>query len=264
LTLPDLTLPSALSLAAVGVIAGISNAIAGGGTLFSFPVFMASGLPPVVANASNAVAVWPGHALACVGYHRELRHASRGLAAAGLASLMGGALGAYLLSVVGNSAFTRLVPYLLVAATALFAFGPTANGWLSSRKGLGVDAPLGPLGHLGILLFSVYGGFFGAGLGVMLMAGLLLLGVREPQQNNAVKNLLATLVTSIAAIVLAVSGLVAWPQTACAFAGATIGGLLGSRLARLMSPKLLRLCVIAFGCALSSYYFFKYHGRSDA
>lgn len=262
----DLTVPTALSLGAVGVVAGVANAIAGGGTLFSFPVFMALGLPPVVANASNAVAVWPGHALASVGYRRELRHASgSGLAAAGLAALTGGATGAYLLSLVGNDAFLKLIPYLLLAATALFALGPAANRWLASRTRVtATTASFGPFGYACILLFSVYGGFFGAGLGVMLMAGLFLLGVHEPQQNNAVKNLLATLVTSVAVGVLAISGLIAWPQTACAFAGATIGGLLGSRLARLMSPKLLRFCVIAFGCALTTYYFLNTTHRSDA
>ena len=258
---PDLTLMTALSLGAIGVVAGLCNAIAGGGTLFSFPVFMAAGLPPVVANASNAVAVWPGHALATVGYRKELRQVSGGLTAAGLAAIIGGATGAYLLSLVGNGAFVTLIPYLLLAATTLFAIGPAANRWLSHKlRVAATPASFGPFGLLGILLFSIYGGFFGAGLGVMLMAGLLLVGVHEPQQNNAVKNLLATVVTSVAVGVFAFSGLVAWPQTACAFVGAIIGGLLGSRLARLMSPKLLRFCVTSFGFGLSAYYFLKYHG----
>jgi uncharacterized protein len=258
---PDLTWLTALSLTSVGVAAGICNAIAGGGTLLSFPVFMAAGLPPIVANASNAVAVWPGHALASVGYRHELRQRHSGLATAGLVALIGGAAGAYLLSIVGNGAFLRLIPYLLFAATLIFAFGPAGNRWLATHKaGISNSTSFGPLGHLGILIFSIYGGFFGAGLGVMLMAGLLLLGVHEPQRNNALKNLLATLVTSVAVVVFAVSGLIAWPHTMCAFAGAIIGGLIGSRLARLMSPKLLRFVVITFGCLLSGYYFYKYSG----
>jgi uncharacterized protein len=257
----DLTLTTALSLGAVGVIAGLCNAIAGGGTLFSFPVFMAAGLPPVVANASNAVAVWPGHALATVGYRKELQQVSGGLAAAGLAAITGGAVGAYLLSLVGNSAFVKLIPYLLLAATVIFAIGPATNRWLSHKvHASATQASFGPVGLLGILLFSIYGGFFGAGLGVMLMAGLLLLGVRDPQQNNAVKNLLATVVTSVAVLIFAFSGLVAWPHTAIAFVGAIIGGLLGSKLARLMSPGLLRFCIIMFGFGLSAYYFLKYYG----
>jgi uncharacterized protein len=255
----ELTLTTALSLGAIGVVAGVCNAIAGGGTLFSFPVFMAAGLPPVVANASNAVAVWPGHALASLGYRKELQQVSGGLAAAGLAAVIGGATGAYLLSLVGNSAFLKLIPYLLLAATMVFAVGPAANRWLSHKVHVSaVRASFGPVGLFGILLFSIYGGFFGAGLGVMLMAGLLLLGVQDPQQNNALKNALATVVTSVAVAIFAFSGLVAWSQTACAFVGAIIGGLLGSRLARLMSPRLLRLCVIAFGLGLSACYFLKY------
>lgn len=251
----DLAPLTALSLFLAGLLAGIANAIAGGGTFFSFPIFIAAGLPPVVANASNAVAVWPGHALATFGYHRELKAFTGNLWLTGFVTGMGGAIGAYLLAIVGNDSFAKLVPCLLVVATALFASGPAINKKLSRSA----DAPMGFGGRLGVFLFSVYGGFFGAGLGIMLMAGLLVLGVHDPQQNNALKNFLATIVTSVGVIVLALSGLIAWPQTICAFVGATAGGLIGARVARYLPASLLRKTVIALGCLLSLNYFLKYY-----
>src|SRR5262245_34419099 len=223
---PELTVAAAGALFAAGIAAGLCNALAGGGTFLSLPVVIACGLPPVVANASNAVAVWPGHALASFGYRRELQPLSKGLVYASLAALAGGSVGAFLLAFVGNATFVKLIPILLVMATALFAFGPAVNRWLARQTAVRGGAPSwGPIGQVGVFVFSLYGGFFGAGLGVMLMAGLLLLGVDDPQKNNALKNLLATVVTSIAVVVLAGSGLVAWPQTLAAFAGAVIGGL---------------------------------------
>ena len=210
-----------MSLAALlfcaGVLAGGANAIAGGGTFFSFPVFLATGLPPVVANASNAVAVWPGHALATFGYRRELRELKGSLVAASIVAAVGGVLGAYLLARIGNASFVNLVPWLLFAATVLFSLGPTINRWCQA-----VDASsLAKRGLVGIFVFSVYGGFFGAGLGIMLMAGLMLLGIQDPQRNNALKNLLATVVTSVSVIVLAITGLISWPHTTCALAAST-------------------------------------------
>ena len=256
----DLTYLMALVLFGAGIAAGVCNALAGGGTLISFPVFLACGLPPVVANASNAVAVWPGHALASIGYRRELQRFSGELLPASLTAVAGGSAGALLLTFIGNAAFVKLIPILLAAATALFAFGPSMQRWLAGRfapqSGL---KHIGPVGHVGILVFSLYGGFFGAGLGVMLISGLLLLGVHDTQHNNALKNLLATAVTSIAVVVLAGSGLIAWPQTLVAFAGALVGGLWGSRLARLLSPAHLRVIIIALGTVLSLYFAHKYY-----
>lgn len=252
---PELALGSAIGLLAGGLAAGACNAVAGGGTLFSFPMFIACGLPPVVANASNAVAVWPGHALASIGYRQELSSFTRGLLPASAIAVVGGGIGAYLLALVGNAAFSKLIPLLLAAATALFAFAPVASKRLARLPPRAAGAShIGPLALLGIFLSSLYGGFFGAGLGVMLMAGLLLAGVNDPQRNNALKNLLATGVTSVAVVVLAVSDLIAWPHTAVAFIGALAGGLWGSRLARSLPPALLRRIIILVGTSLSLYF----------
>lgn len=255
MSFPELSLVVAVQLFFAGLAAGMANAIAGGGTLFSFPVFLASGLPPVVANASNAVAVWPGHALATFGYRRELRDTSESLIRPILVSAAGGMLGAYLLSITQAAVFTALIPPLIFGATVLFAFGPKIQKRLLTKA----EDDFGSSGLFGIFIFSIYGGYFGAGLGIMLMAGLMLLGITDPQRNNALKNLLAAIITSIGVVVLAISGLIAWPHTLTAFAGALIGGLYGSYLARLLPVSRLRIVVIALGLVLSTYYFEKYY-----
>jgi uncharacterized protein len=254
---PDL--PIALLLLAAGILAGVTNAIAGGGTFFSFPVFLAAGIPPVVANASNAVAVWPGHALAVAGYRRELRGLSRHITGSIGVALTGGIVGALLLAQVGNAAFGKLIPFLILFATVLFAFGRGLGAWISARTAAAPLANPGLMIRVMEFLFAVYGGFFGAGLGIMLMAGLLMLGVHDIQANNALKNLLGAAVTSVSVLVFAASGLVSWPHTSIAFAGAILGGLLWARLARVLPAKWLHRVVVAVGLALSVHYFRQYH-----
>lgn len=246
-------------LFATGILAGVSNAVAGGGTFFTFPVFIATGIPPVVANASNAVAVWPGHAFAVVEYRRELRRFAGRIPGSIVIALLGGAAGAMLLTVIGNDAFSRAIPFLILFATLLFAFGGRLGAWLRSGDGAMEQHAPSPFARVMELLFTLYGGFFGAGLGIMLMAGMHMLGLHDVQANNAVKNLLAGVVTSIAVCVFAVSGLVHWTFTAVAFAGAVIGGLLGARIARRLPALWLRRVVIAFGVFLTCYYFYKYY-----
>lgn len=257
--MPEPSISIALTLVATGLLAGVSNAIAGGGTFFTFPVFIAAGLPPVIANASNAVAVWPGHALAVVGYRRELSQFPGALVGSVAVALTGGIVGAILLARVGNQAFSKLIPFLILFATLLFAFGRTIGPWLSSQTLVADRARPKTLTRLFEFIIAVYGGFFGAGLGVMLMAGLLMLGVRDVQINNALKNLLATVITTASVVVLSASGLVSWPHALLAFAGAFAGGLLGTRLARLLPALWLRRIVIAVGIVLSVYYFGKYY-----
>jgi uncharacterized membrane protein YfcA len=245
------------TLFAAGILAGISNAIAGGGSFFTFPVFLSLGIPPVVANASNAIAVWPGHALAVVGYRRELREYSKGIAGSVTVAIAGGAVGALLLAYVGNEAFARLIPFLILFATLLFAYGRIIGAWLETSKSAPPLTNPHPLTRLFEFAFAVYGGFFGAGLGIMLMAGLIMLGVNDIQANNALKNLLAAVINSVAIVVFAVSGLVSWPHTAIAFLGAVIGGLAGARVARALPAAWLRRVVIAVGLALSVHYLLK-------
>lgn len=243
-----------------GILAGISNAIAGGGTFFTFPVFLAAGVPPVIANASNAVAVWPGHALAVIGYREELRTFSEGIRTSVFVAFLGGAVGALLLIYIGNKAFIKLIPFLILFATILFAFGGVLSRWVNSKSpGKSFTNP-SLTTRLCEFSFAVYGGFFGAGMGIMLMAGLHMLGVHDIQVNNALKNLLGAVVTSIAVCIFSFSGLVAWPYTLLAFSGAVIGGFAGAYIARWLSAIWLRRIVVSLGLFLSIYYFIKYYG----
>jgi len=253
-------LPIALLLFLAGILAGICNAVAGGGTFFTFPIFLSAGIPPVVANASNAVAVWPGHALAAVGYRKELGEFKHGMKNSIAIAMVGGAVGAILLAYIGNMAFSMLIPFLVLFATLLFAYGKRVNGWIDQRTtSISIESP-GYLSRAVEFLIAVYGGFFGAGLGIMLMGGLLMLGVHDIHANNALKNLLGAIVTAVSVLVLSLSGLVSWPHTLFAFCGAVIGGLLGVPLARFLPDVWLRRLVIVVGVVLSGYYFIKYYG----
>ncbi|MGH8728670.1 MAG: sulfite exporter TauE/SafE family protein [Burkholderiales bacterium] len=239
-----------------GILGGIANAVAGGGTFFTFPAFLAAGVAPVAANASNSIAVWPGHALAAFGYREELSRHSSGILFSISLALAGGIAGAFLATVISNGAFAKLIPFLLLLATLLFAFGDSLSTWVSrygelSRPNL--------LSRSLEFVIAIYGGFFGAGLGVILMAGLLMLGVHDMQANNALKNLLGAVANSAAVVVFAVSGIVSWPHTAVAFTGAIIGGLLGARFARWLSATWLKRIVVITGLALSIYYFSLYY-----
>ena len=235
-----------------GVIAGSVNAIAGGGTFFTFPALLAAGLPPVVANASNAVAVWPGHAVAALGYRKELATTKSRLFGSSVIALLGGSVGALLLLRTGDATFTVLIPALLLLATLVFAF---------KRRLQTVLALLRPAyAHRRMALWSwefaiaVYGGYFGAGLGVLMMAGLALTGLRDVHQLNALKNLLSTLISSIAVALFVLAGAISWPHAAIALVGSVVGGWLGVRLAKRISVRWLERAVVTIGGLLSLYY----------
>lgn len=237
-------------LVIAGFAGGAANAVAGGGTFFTFPALIAAGLDPLTANASNAVAIYPGHAAAVPAYREELARSRRELLPRGVIAACGGLAGAVLLLWAGKGVFTALIPWLLLAATLLFAAGPSI-GRLAER--LRADTPLAA-GSVEFV-FAIYGGYFGAGLGVLLMAALTIVGVRDVQIANAQKNLLATVITTISCATFVVAGVVAWPQTFAVMAGAVIGGYAGARAARHIPAAALRAVVIATGLVLAAYYF---------
>lgn len=239
-------------LLTVGLLSGVVNSIAGGGTFFSFPVFVALGLPPVMANATNAAAVLPSHPMAAWAERRYL-FARADFWHLLLLALLGGGCGALLLSRVGNQNFEALIPYLLLIATLLFAGGSQLRLWLRRTA----DFRLGLMSASLLLLICAYGGFFAAGMGVILMAGLLLLGLQQMADNNAVKNLLGGVVNAVAVMVWSVQGFVDWSLVWQCFAGAVIGGVFGAKLARHLSVIWLRRLVISIGFGLSGVFFLK-------
>lgn len=250
-------------MGAGGFAAGAVNAVAGGGTFFSFPALLAVGLPPVVANASNSVALWPGSLAGAWAYRQELAAYKRYLLPMGAASLLGGIVGGLLLLAAGDARFSALIPWLLAFATALFAFSPQLSAVLKRHRparpaqadgGYGSGTPAGWFVQL---LVSVYGGFFGAGMGILTMASLAMGGHEDVQHINALKNLLSAVNYSVTALTFIIAGAISWPQTLVMLLAASAGGYAGARVARRIGGPWLRRMVIAVGSALTLYYFYK-------
>lgn len=239
--------------------AGAVNSVAGGGTFFSFPALLAVGVPPVVANASNSVSLWPGSLSGAWAYKRELAPLKPYLIPMGAASFVGGVAGGLLLLLTQDATFKRLIPWLLAFATLLFAFSAQIGAALRRGRKAGPAAATRPrggaAGWLGQLLVSVYGGFFGAGMGILMMASLAIAGHEDVQEINAIKNLLSAVIYSVTVVTFVAAGAVSWPHTAVMIVTGTLGGYAGASLARRVPAVWLRRAVIATGALLSLYYF---------
>ncbi|WP_371322825.1 sulfite exporter TauE/SafE family protein [Dechloromonas sp. ZY10] len=251
-----------LLVAASAFLAGNLNAIAGGGSFFSFPALLAVGLPPVTANASNAVALWPASLSSAFAYRHEVRRSGRQALALMFAALTGGMLGGLLLLATSNAAFARLIPWLLLLATGLFAFSAEVNRlvkWVQARLGrqAGAGVLRGPGWLLLQLVVAIYGGFFGAGLGILTLAALSIQGYEDMQELNALKNLCSAVNYSVAALTFIVAGAISWPHTLVALLAATAGGFTGVLLARRIPTRWLRRAVVIVGSVLSMVYFVK-------
>jgi uncharacterized membrane protein YfcA len=243
-----------LVLAAFG--AGVLNTIAGGGTFLTFPALVYAGLPPVPANATSAVAVFPGYLAGAVGFRRELQALDRRLLlrAAG-ATVLGGFGGSLLLLVSSNEAFAAVVPFLLAAATLAFAFSDRIQAWARGHSAL---SPTNPLGAIAV---AVYGGYFNGGLGIVLLALFALQGMRDIDQMNGLKNGLSFLLSAISVATFALAGLVVWPHAALMMVAATVGGYAGAPLARALPRPVVRGLVILVGACMSVLFFARLLGR---
>ena len=238
-------------LLGIGVLGGVWNAVAGGATLFTFPALMAAGLPPLVANATNFLALLPSNAAALPAYAKELRQVGPALVPLAVVSGLGAILGSVLLIFSDPALFERLIPGLILMATLLFACGEAVRAKLLALAG---GTRTGLLVYAGLFLASIYGGYFGAGLGIILLAVAQIMGYSDFHVANAIKNLLATSFSILSIVVFGVGGLIAWPQAFTMMVGRTVGGYLGGRLAKYANPRLLRGAVILFGFALSGVY----------
>lgn len=252
--MPDAS-PAVLALlAAAGLLGGVVNAVAGGATLITFPAMLAAGLTPVVANASSAVALAPGYLIAAFADRGARPSAGPALWLALGAALAGGALGALLLLVTPDEVFLVLVPVLVAAGTALYAF---------SRRIEAAVAGTVRLGHrlvrpLALLPATVYGGYFGAGLGVILLAVLRITGDGSVRENTALKNLCSSVVRAVAVLIFTVAGSVSWPETAIMAVGALGGGFLGGRLVKVLPGTAIYWIVTGIGVTMTLWYAGKY------
>ena len=239
---------SAALLAAAGLGAGAVNAVAGGGSLISFPALLAAGYPSVTANVTNSLAVLPGYLGGSLAYRRELGGQAARIRALALTSGAGAAAGAALLLVSPASVFEAIVPWLILAACALLAVQPRVAAAARRRRRRENSSPAL---HAAVFAATVYGGYFGAGLGIMLLAILGVFVDDELQRLNALKGVLSLLVAVVTAVGFAVFGPVAWDAAAIVGVTCLIGGALGVGVARRLSAAVLRGAVIAYGVAVA-------------
>jgi uncharacterized membrane protein YfcA len=229
-----------------GVCAGTINTVVGSGTLITFPALLAVGLPPVTANVSNTVGLFPGSFVGAYGYRRELAGQRPRVLSLGVASIVGGVCGAVLLLVLPPAAFRDVVPALILLALLLVVLGPRINAW-SARRGHVVSGTVRWPIWIATAATGVYGGYFGAAQGVVLMGFLGILLDDTVQRHNALKNVLAGLVNVVAAIVFVLTSHIDWLAAGLIAAGSMLGGLIGARVGPRLSPALLRGVIVVIG-----------------
>jgi uncharacterized membrane protein YfcA len=258
-------------LFATSVVAGALNAVAGGGSFLTLPALLVTGVPPVSANATATLAAWPGSIASALAYRREMTAHKTWLAMLAAVSLAGGLVGGLLLVSTSHTRFMRLLPWLLLVAAVTFTFGGRIQRFLASgRETSGADAqPLFPA-HANaphpaetfsawalVLQFpiAVYGGYFGGGMGIMMLATMSLAGMKDIHEMNGVKVLLAVAINGVALAEFIANGLIAWQPGLLMAAGGIVGGYGGAALARRIDARYVRSFVTAVAWGMTIYFF---------
>lgn len=248
---------SELLLLVAGFIGGVLNSLAGGGSFVVFPALLAAGVPPVLANASNTYAALPGYASGAIGFRASIMQHRERLLLYSAISLVFGYLGAELLLHVSDAQFELAVPWLMLFAVALFAFGGRINAFVQGRSiGNRHLRTTGAALLLGLLAATcVYGGFFNAGLGILLLAFLALAGLSDIHAMNGLKLWISCIIALVAVARFALGGSIDWYHGSIALIGVTVGGYVAARLAYRIPARLIRLLVIVYGIGLTGYFF---------
>jgi uncharacterized membrane protein YfcA len=241
------------------VISGTLNAVAGGGSFISFPALLMIGMPAVQANATNTVALWPGLAASAGAYLKRLNVPRRLLILLLSTSVVGGWVGALLLLKTPQRTFLHLIPWLLLGGTTLFAFGNKFRAF-AGKTAVVDDLRVASWRAVTVvsilqLLVATYGGYFGAGIGFMMLGMLAALGMRDIHAMGAIRTLLAAVINAAAVLTFILAGAVLWRQCMVMVAGALLGGWFGAHYAQKADPGKVRLAVIAIGVVMSAYYF---------
>lgn len=262
-----MSLAQAVALFCAAILGGMLNSVAGGGSFFTFPTLLFVGIPSVPANATSTVALWPGTVASIGAYRRELQFGWRLLLFYGLISAVGGVCGAQILLHISSSLFLRMVPFLLLLSTLLFAFGGALTQRLRARMSKDEGKSIAPgsgtsgLGRvvipLVLFVLALYGGFFGGGLGILMLAVLAFLGLESIHRMNAVKTVLVACINGAAVVTFILDGAVFWPEALVMVLGAVIGGYGGATLAQRLPQRRVRAFVIVVGLGLSLYFFLK-------
>jgi uncharacterized membrane protein YfcA len=249
----------AIFLLLAAAIAGTLNALAGGGSFISFPALLFIRIPAVLANATNTVALWPGLGASTIAYLKRLNVPLRLLVPLLVTSIGGGWVGAVLLLKTPQHAFLRLVPWLLLGGTLLFAFGNSIRG-AGGRGAAADDLRLTSwkaivMSSSAEFLVAIYGGYFGAGIGFMTLGMLAMMGMRDIHAMGAIRTLLAAAINAAAVITFIVAGAVLWPHCAVMVVGSLAGGWFGAHYAQKADPRKVRAFVIGLGVVMSAYFF---------
>ncbi len=247
-----MTIFDGIILFLAGFVSSAVNAVAGGGTFITFGAMSLLGVSPVQANATSSVTQFPGYVTSTLAYWNDIKHFWRQALLLCVISALGALAGALILLSLDNPSFRVMVPWLLLAATLLFAAGP----WLKPKPqaGKAVLFP-GPVGWLLQFLTAIYGGFFGAGMGVMMLASLGLTQEGDYHRLNALKNMLAVVIAAIAILIFVGGGVVSWPHALVMIPGGALGGYAGVWIAKRVPQMAVRAFVIAVGLFLAAYYF---------
>jgi uncharacterized protein len=237
----------------VTFVAAAINSVAGGGTFLTFPVFILNGLSPLQANIMSTIALWPGTLASAYGYRGQMVADRKTLTPFLIIGVVGGALGALLLLLTPEVTFAALVPWLLLAATLIFTFGRQGIALMQrvfpqkkQRTGTGMALQF---------FIAIYGGYFGAGIGILLLAMLQILGHSNIHRMNALKTVLGAAINAVTALIFVFSGKVLWSMAAVMVAGGVAGGYVGARLALKVAPEKVRMLVSAIGFAMTAYFF---------
>jgi uncharacterized protein len=242
---------------AAAFTAGLINSIAGGGSFLTFPALVFTGVPSIIANASSTVALLPGTCASAFAYRHDLKRSGKfPFWPAALSSLIGGITGAFLLLSTPQGLFDTIVPWLLLAATLVFALGPRITAALKGRLKIGpatvvvLQVPI-----------AMYGGYFGGAIGILMLALWAAYGMTDIHVMNANKTILAGILNSVAALLFIVEGKVWWPQVVAMLVAAVIGGYVGARGARRTNPKYVRAAVLAISFCITAAFFYRAYGR---
>ena len=243
-----MTSGSLLIAALAALVGGAINSIAGGGSLVTFPILVALGIPPLMANTTNTMALWPGAFGSLWGYRRQFAGVGGWVASIGATGVLGGLVGGWLLLTTGNDRFERVVPFLVLGATVLFLLNGPLTRWLRGHQQGGEVAPKPPPAFLGVqFLVGIYGGYFGAGIGILTLGVLGLFGLTDIHKMNALKVWGALAANLVAALHFAAKGAVVWPVALVMAGSSLVGGYVGSRLAQRVGQVWVRRSVAAIG-----------------
>jgi uncharacterized protein len=247
----------AVFLFVAGIIGGVLNAVAGGGSFVAFPALLLVGVPPIPANATNALALWTGVTASGGAYRDRLDVPRRVLLPLLLTSFIGGIIGAFLLLKTPAHTFMRVLPWLMLGATLLFVFGKRLARGRASSVGQNATTAAIVAASIFELGVAMYGGYFGGGVGIVNLAMLAAVGMTDIHAMNALKSVLGVAINGVAALIFVLKGAIYWPQGIVMIAGALVGGYFGAHYAQRLPQALVRSFVVAIGMGMTVYFFVK-------